>query len=337
MTKYHVEPNQEVIIDAFKPEYAEGIVKCFKEIYGDGYPIDTYYKPEKLIEKNKAQKVISAVARTINGDIVGHAALINSNPCNLKMYETAAGVVIREYRNRKLLTRMVKKNLEMGIERGVEGVYSEPVCNNVYGQKIVYKLEFITTAIEVDLMPAQAYTKEGSASGRVSLFWCFKTLLPKPHKVYLPEVYKDFFHLLYNRIDDKRELSISHKPIPEFELTILDIEIFEFANVIRMAVKRIGNDFQQVLKLREQEAKDKGVVCFQILLDLSNPCVGEAVNILRENGYFIGGLFTRWFDSDGMLMQKLLTEPCWKDINIAFEHDEIIVETAYKDWLKVNK
>jgi uncharacterized protein (DUF302 family) len=333
MSKYYVKPKQKVVIERFTDKYAEGVTKCFKAVYGKGYPIDTYINPEKLIKENNAKRVISIIAKTVNGEVVGHLSLFNSNPCNLKIYESGSGVVIKEYRNtEKLFSRMTALSEEIGKEEGIEGVYGEPVCNHPYSQKLCYNLKWITTAIETDLMPASAYQKEESAAGRVSAFWCFKTLVPKPHTVFIPEIYKDFFKLMYKRIDDKRDIQISKKSIPKTNSTIIKKQIFKFANVSRMAIQEIGQDLEEKLKTAEEDAQKKGVICFQAWLNLGIPYIGEAVEILRQNRYFLGGLLTRWFDTDGILMQKLITKPCWDDIVVAFEHDKIIVDTVYEDW-----
>jgi hypothetical protein len=93
---YYVKPGQEVVIERFTPEFAEGVVNCFKQVYGEGYPIDTYIDPEKLIEENNAKRVISIITRTVNNEVVGHLSLFNSNPNNLNIYESGSGIVIKE-------------------------------------------------------------------------------------------------------------------------------------------------------------------------------------------------------------------------------------------------
>ncbi len=333
MSEYRVEPGQQVVIERFSPEFAEGVTRCFRQVYGDGYPIDTYIDPEKLIEENKSKRVISIIARTVKGDVVGHVSLFSSDPCNLKIYESGSGLVIKEYRNtEKLFFKMVKLSVEIAAEEGIHGMYGEPVCNHPFSQKVTRDLNFVPTAMEIDLMPAAAYQKEASASGRVSVFWAFKTLVSMPHTVFVPEVYREFFDLIYKRIDDKRVIRISDQPIPSAGSSIIRTQIFEFANVLRIAVHEPGPDLEEQIDIIEADAEKKGVVCFQAWLDLGTPCVGRAVEILRQRGYFLGGLLARWFGTDGILMQKLLTTPCWDDVNIAFNQDRAILDKVYTDW-----
>lgn len=329
---YRVEPGQEVVVDRFRPEDAQGVARCFKRVYGDDYPIRTFYDPELLNRENKAKRLISVVTRTVGGQVVGHNGLFNSDPCNPNLYETGSGLVLPEYRNTaKLFSRMVSLGEKIGKELGLEGVYGEPVCNHSYTQRLMENLKYGTYALEVDLMPAEAYAKEDSASGRVSVLWSFKTLVPKPHTVYIPEPYRDFFDLAYRNLDDARQVEASDQPLPESLSTRIETQVFDFAKVARMAVHEMGRDFQQTLLAKEQEAKTRGAICFQAWLNLGVPWVQKAVNILRENGYFLGGLLTRWFDADGMLMQKLLPRPCWEGIQIAFDRNRFIIDAVRKD------
>ncbi len=338
MSEYKVEPGQKIVIERFSPEFAKGVTECFRQVYGDGYPIDTYINPEKLIEENRARRVISIIARTVKGDVVGHVSLFNSDPCNLKIYESGSGLVIREYRNtEKLFFKMVKLSGEIAAEEGIHGIFGEPVCNHPFSQKSSAGVKLIFTALETDLMPAAAYKKEASASGRVSVFWSFRTFVSMPHTVFIPEIYKEFFDLMYQRVDDQRDIRVSEESIRTQNPSVITSQLFEFANVARIAIHEPGRDLAEQLDIIEADAEQKGVICFQAWLDLGMPCAGEAVEILRKKGYFLGGLLTRWFGTDGILMQKLLTEPCWDNIVVVFDHDRLILDAVYNDWKNVKK
>ena len=39
-------------------------------------------------------------------------------------------------------------------------------------------------------------------------------------------------------------------------------------------------------------------------------------DLLRNRRYFLGGLLPRWFDEDGMLLQKISGRPNWDDIRL---------------------
>ena len=59
-----IEPGQHWIVDLFRPEDAEGVVRLFLRVYGENYPIRTYVEPARLKEENAKGVTISSVART---------------------------------------------------------------------------------------------------------------------------------------------------------------------------------------------------------------------------------------------------------------------------------
>ena len=336
--KYDIKPGQKWTVDLFKPEDAEGVVNLFLSVYGRGYPIETYVNPDKLREENAAGRVISSVARTEKGDIVGHNALFNSAPYE-RVYESGSGVVHRHYRGgHGIFTQLVTHGMEVAESFNVELVFGEPVCNHVFSQKLVHGVGSVTMAVEVDLMPAEAYTTEGSAQGRVtSLFSLMKVIKSKPHRVYLPERYAEKMKDLYGELAKKRELAPSEESLPADVNTKIVFQHFDFARVARLAVWEMGADFTARFNEIETELLNKNVTVVQTWLNIGKPWVGAAVKALRNKRYFFGGVLPRWFDTDGMLMQKLFHKPHWDDIRLYYDRDKEIVAMVKEDWERSRK
>ncbi len=338
MTENHtnqseIEPGQPWEVDLFRPEDAEGVVRLFRIVYGEGYPIATFMDADKLIAENAAGRVISSVARTPRGDIVGHNALFNSAP-HLGTYESGAGLVHPAYRGgRGIFSTMGLHGQELAAPLfEVDMIFGEPVCNHPYAQKATAGRNFITRAIEVDLMPAAAYTKEKSAVGRVTTLLDFKTFRPRPHRVYLPEVYEEALRFAYEGMDDEREFCISRETAPPDVKTVMNTQVFSFAQVARLAVHEIGPDLSRVMDDTERSLNEQGILVIQVWLKASCPWLAQAVDTLRERGYFLGGALPRWFDDDGLLMQKRIGAPCWDTIVLAYDRARRLLEWVRRDW-----
>ena len=54
--------------------------------------------------------------------------------------------------------------------------------------------------------------------------------------------------------------------------------------------------------------------------------------ILKHSGYFLGGILPRWFDTDGLLMQKIKGKPNWEEMQIHYDDDRKIVDLIRADW-----
>lgn len=328
-----IEPGQPWEVDRFRPEDAEGVRRLFLSVYGEGYPVRTYLEPERLIAENAEGRTLSSVARTPKGDVVGHNALFRSAP-HAGVYESGAGLVHAAYRGGKgLFTRLVAHGMEEAAKRpDVDALFGESVCNHVFSQKMTRSLGCKTMALEVDLMPASAYAKEGSASGRVASLLDFRVLRPHPHRVYLPAVYEDDLRFLYKGLEDPRELVRSEGRLPLDDRTRIQTRRFDFARVARMTVTGGGADFEAALAREEAAVDAAGVRVAQVWLPLFEPWAGEAVSVLRNRGYFLGGVLPRWFGRDGLLMQRVADPPSWEGILLQFDRAKDLLARVHADW-----
>jgi len=332
-TKYFIEPGQSFEVDLFRPGDADGVAHLFQTVYGDDYPIQKFLQPEILIEENAAGQTISSVARTPKGNIIGHNALFHSAPYD-RIYESGAGVVLPSYRGTAgIFTKLVAHGQGIAAEKfGVEVIYGESVGNHLYTQKMTANAGWITQAIEVDLMPAEAYEKEKSASGRVAALLDFKTLKPKPHTVYLPEIYDEILQFIYNGLGDERDFGLTQNELPAQMKTEINIQVFDFAKVARLAIYNAGADFEKTFRKQERPLLKAGMMVIQVWLSLSWPWINRIIDVLRAQGYFLGGVLPRWFDVDGLLMQKIIGRPNWEGIQLYSDRAKKILETIMKDW-----
>jgi hypothetical protein len=324
-------------VDFFRPEDAEGIVRLFRAVYGDSYPIKIYYDAKALIQANASGEYYSIVARASTGEVVGVQHLFRSAPCK-NLYECAAGLVLKEYRqlgiNKAMLTFLYEDWVPT--RKNVEEVFGEAVCNHTHMQKAVLDAHHVETALEIALMPAEAYDKEKSSSGRVAALLIFRRYASKPHKVYMPAVYERELRFIYGGLDDPREIALAEETIPEHQTSQAEMNVFDFAGVARIAVDRIGKDFDGYVIDLESKALSQNSVVIQLWLNLSAPWVGHAVDTLRKMGYFLGGLLPRWFDEDGILMQKLICAPDFEGIRLHSERSHKILEMVRQDWERAN-
>jgi len=336
--KYFIEPGQNIEIDLFRPEDALGVTRLFRMVYGEGYPIRKFLQPELLIEENGAGRTVSSVARTPKGELVGHNAIFQSAPYD-RIYESGAGLVHPTYRGGKgIFTRLIAHGIEVGGKKfGIEAIFGESVCNHLFTQKATLSAGTSTHAIEVDLMPASTYDKEKSAKGRVTSLFDFKTLKPKPHTVYLPEVYGETLQFIYGGLDDRRYFAFADKDFPADSNTHIKAQIFDFANVARLAIYEAGADFEDSFDVQEKAVRGKGVAVIQVWVKLSWPWIDRVVDSLHERGYFLGGVLPRWFDVDGMLMQKIIGKPNWEGIQLYSDRAKKILELVKAAWEQKSK
>jgi len=321
-----------IVIDFFRPQDAEGIAALFRDVYGDGYPVRSFYDPEGLIRGNETGDCCSIVARNESGRVVGATHVFRSAPYG-GIYESGAGLVLKSYRAHGINNRLEWFLFHRWVpERPqVAGLYGEAVCNHVHLQKACNELGAVDMALEVALMPAEAYVTEQSASGRVACVFAFWSTRQRPHQVYLPPAYEEALRFLYSGLNDTRVFAHAIEPLPVDRETRCQVTFFDFASVARLAFQEIGADFNTRVRAIERDATAKGMKVVQVWLNLASPWVGAAVDALREKGYFLGGLLPRWFDNDGLLMQKLFCPADWEGIQLYSDRAKEILKRVRMD------
>jgi len=322
-----------VTVGAFIPDDAEGIVQLFRAVYGDGYPIRLFYDPGAIIAANATGQYRGAIARTTSGEVVGVEHLFPSAPYPA-LLEAGVGLVRKDFRGAGLNRRLLGFLYEDYVPRHpeIEEIFGEAVCYHLHMQRGVLEHRHVETAVQVALMPAETYALEKDSVSRVATLDLFRCYRPKPHTVFLPRAYEEVLRWTYGRLDDARALELSREPVPKDAHTAAEMTVFDYAAVARIAVRAAGEDLAARLADLEHQALDAGAVVVQVRLNLAEPWVDQAVDVLRDRGYFFGGALPRWFDGDGFLMQKLSCPPDFDGIVLASDAGRRLLETAVADW-----
>lgn len=326
---------QEIEVDFFRTEDAAGIARLFHQVYGAGYPIGTYYLPDQLIEENAAGRIISSVARTPAGEVVGHDALVLLDS-STHLYENAAGAVLPGFRGQRIFPRLFKHSIVDASKRfGVEAILGEPVCSHIHVQKMCLELDFKELGLEVDLMPATAYTTEPGTFGRVSVLLGYFLHKPRAQTVQVPLTYRDELEYLYAGLELERTFVHSRSELPMEGSSQGSMNLFDMAQVARIGIDCIGPDFDSFISNFEGDARERGMEVFHVWLPLASPFASEATDILRRQGYFLGGMLPCLPNGDSLLMQKISQEPDWEAIALYSERARTIGEMIRRDWKHV--
>jgi hypothetical protein len=324
-------------VEPFQPIDAEKVSRLFLDVYGDAYPVKMVYHPEMLIAALKGGHYFPFVVRSDFDSIVAYGALYQSTPYK-GIYEFGQGVVSSDVRGGgigRLLFEYVEKYIQILPES--ETYFGEAVCNHTHTQKAGAMIKTIETGIEIDLMPAELYKKDPTVTGRVAVLDMFRSFVLKPHNVYTPEVYEDIIRYIYDGFDDSRSIIVSAENMPTDEPTEMSTKVFEFAGVARITVTMAGSDFEEVFAVKEGDLLNRNIKIIQVWLKSSWPWIGEAAGMLRNKGYFFSGVFPRWFDVDGLMLQKVPAQPNWDGIRLYSDRAERIRTFIHDDWHSIRK
>lgn len=328
-----VDSGQKFQVDRFRPGDAPGIANLYYAVYGPDYPFDTYYIPDRIREENQIGNIHSVVARTPKGDIVAHGALYRSSPPYGNLYELGQYLVLKNYRETFAAFKINQYIAETLLPQvRPAGIFGEAVCSHVATQKASALMGMKDVALEVDLMPAQVYAKERNTPSRVSCLIQFRSFADRPHEVFIPAAYREQIAYIFSDLDISRVITPSPEAMAPDCQSETTVKFFPHASVARVNVLQAGIDFEPLVARLEQEAQDQDLVVLQVFLNLGSRWVGRAVEDLRRRGYFFSGYLPRWFDTDGLLMQKLGGPPHWEGIQLFNAKAGRILEMVQADW-----
>lgn len=323
---------QDYMLDFFRPRDAEGIAGLFRKVYGEGYPVRTYCDPVAICRGNESRRLISMVARTPDGHVVAHVGLYRSAP-NPALYESGLGLVEPDHRKAGLMSELLRiAHLDAPRRFPVDGIWGEAVTHHTFVQSATLKTGVVFSALEADLMPSDAYVKEQSAGGRVASLVGFAKVRPlPPMTLFPPDDLHQAIAFFYSGLDLERRFS-SEPPEPDTPAnTVLASQWFDFARVVRATISNAGRDLAS--RVREIESQyDARALVYQFWVDLSRVGAPRAIAVLREKGYFIGGVVPLWNGGDAFLMQKTLEKPDWAAIRVCDDKGREILERVRKDW-----
>ena len=328
-------------IDDFRPADADGVAELYRHVYGENYPVRDVYEPQKLIQQSLTGEAHRVVARTGPGEIIGHIAFYRSSPPNRNMYEFGQMMIRRDYRVGDMASRLFSYSLTETVNRHkLEQVWGEAVCNHMITQQFAADSGFSPGALEVGLMPPEtfssAFAQPTGSPGRVSALAMFRAFRIKSQRLYLPQRYEEALRFIYGPFDFGHSFRTSDRDLPENVITSGQISLFAAANVLRIALPAVGRDLAGYIEKAQQQATDAGVIAIQVFFPLTLPWAGAAAELLHRQGYFFGGALPRWFDDDGLLMQKLLIEPEFDGIQLFRKQARQILNYIKQDWASRN-
>ena len=329
---YQVTPDQDFAIAMMEPEDAWGVVRCYFRVYGEHYPFEVNYIPARLLEENRLKNLRTVVARAGNGDIVACGALYRSSAYSPRVYEYGQTVVLPEYRSSFAALCLQDYIINvLAPQEDIDEVFGEAVCNHLIIQKMGVFIDFGETGLELGLMPAAAYPMEDFPGERVSTLLYFKTVRDRSQTVYFPRHYTAVLEYILSGLNISRSVQVAEAQSPSGSATGFQKQLFDFAQVARFNVYCLGEDFPALLEAWEQEAHSRDMQVRQVFINLGEAWSGWAIALLRDRGYVFGGFLPRWFDTDGLLMQKLVKVPDFASIKLNSERARQILDFIRQD------
>jgi len=309
------------------------VAKVFRAVYGESFPVRYVYHPDQFMAEIRGERLCAALAVDQDGEAIGYASIYRNAP-NPLIWEGGNLVLIPGRGDDRLAWSLMAYFKAPGRLPGPlpDGFYSESVCHHYFTQVGCAKLGFIDCAIELDQLAGASFAEHRPDSERVACVLQFCEQTDPPGPAFLPERYE---HLLRELAGPLRPRSflVSGSHLPEEGTTTSSDSHYAFARTWKVSVSDVGGDWESWLDTLLVQARERQVVSLQVILSTGLSCIGAAVEAMRKRGFFLGGLFPRWFGGDGIMLQQVLgKEPDYDGIKLYTPRARTLLGMIRDDW-----
>ena len=304
-TASHAE--EEIEIRLTKPEDISQICRSIYRTYGYSYDHDVIYYPEQFQEMIEAGLVISAVAVTPQGKVVGHAGLSLDTKESI-IANMGMSVVDPAYRATGIGGKLGYVLTKTARAKGLQGLFSMAVTAHTFSQKAIHKGNFHDCGLILGFTPAFTSFRgiREKLVQRESLVLAYKPLeqgetLP----IYAPAAHKDIIESLLEPVMETRDFRTpdGSEEIPEATDFSVEVSTERGQGVLNFVT--LGQDAEAVLFERLKHLKLQKVDIIVLKADLHSPHLPKLAEVAESLGFFFSGVLPKWRREGALLMTYL--------------------------------
>jgi serine/threonine-protein kinase RsbW len=307
-----------------RPEEAIQVSRCAYKSHGYTFFASDIYYPERIVELNHTEELISVVAATKDNVFMGHAAL-HYPRVGARIAEFTYVFVNIEYRGQGCMTRLAGTLFGMEKKYPLAGLYVNSVTNHLFTQKVIVKYGINDCGIYLAASPGSWVFKGISEESkqRLSVVLSFKYLEPAPQLVlFPPEAHRAIVEKIYRNIGAENNVyqtpTAAGASVTQAQ-TVLRTEVFVSENCAEIWIDQYGQDFEHQARATLMDLRVKQVGAIYIYLSLEKPQTYALAAELEKLGFFFCGVLPRTDIGDTLILQYLN--------NVALDYSQIQVLT----------
>lgn len=331
-------PEQNYTIRRLRPEDGIRVSQCIYRTYGNTYPNEDLYYPERIIQMNESGELISAVTLDERGEIVGHYAL--ERPGLGITAESGQAVVIPSHRGRKLMERMRSFLEEEGKKHGLVGIFGQPVCKHTFSQRVNERFGSKPCGINVGLAPSTFSFKkmradEKESRGSCMLYWRH-LVKAEERTIYPPSRHEGILKQIYDNLNIPVRFEKPGTLCDMGSITLTYIKdwgdgFIRIEEPGKSALFELGRALHDLIQMANME-----VIFLEI--PLAHPGAAEFCVEAENKGFFFCGLGPHFLpNSDALRMVYLTNDIAWDQLQVLNPFGKTIAAYAHEEYMRVRK
>ncbi len=296
-------------IRKLQPQEAIEVSRCAYRAYG--YTYDDYiYYPEKIVEYNKNGMMVSLVAVTDEGELMGHTALKFPFP-KATIAEFGVTFVKPKFRKMGLFGALGMHAVKIIPELSLNGVFGREALSHPISQKMAADFGLIDCGIMLGMFPDDIEFKNlvGKVRQRECVVISFIHLSEKKQiTIYPPEEHREMVERIYVEMNVPYLIGLPEAPASEIEggdTNILSSKS-NFLNTADIMVRGFNKETLAELKeLLHNYCIEKTDVIY-LYLNMEDPHCGVVAQQCSKLGFIFCGLLPEGiFGRQALILQYL--------------------------------
>ncbi len=315
-------------IRCMEPREAVEIARCAYEAYRYSYPNLHIYYPERVVELNRTEQLVSLVAAS-SEDLLGHCALeIAPHSENV---EIGMAFVKPRYRGRGILKEVTLHIIEEARRRNYGGAFVQSVTTHEASQKAALSLGFRHSALLPGFFASSMEFRKiaESSNRRLTLAYQYLPLKKLEERtIYPPEEHRDFLQKIYDSLEIPRILAKpSSETVPSSGNSgEAAAQYVDHINATVIDVSRAAGGTIKHLHHLVRQLCLRRVDAILLRLNLEDPLTPAIARDLERKGFLFCGVFPAPREDRLGLIYLNNCEVPFEDIRVAGPMGEALLE-----------
>ncbi len=304
-----------------EPAEAVEIARCAYKSHGYTFFDDHIYYPERMIELNETEEMISAVAVTDDNIFMGHSALLYPSP-KARIAEFTFAFVNREYRGQGCLNKLAEFLFNCPKKTPLDGLYVYSVTNHEFTQRSMARFGIRDCGLLLASSPETWIFKGMEAQDqRITVALSFKYLtVTGPLTLYPPSRHRSFIAFLYRNIGapDHCFALCDEAGLPPLAAEgDIRTEVFLTEDCAEIHVISYGANVLHEVRKTLRDLCLKSIAAIQLLLNLEDPRTCLMTAEFEKMGFFFSGILPMASVGEALILQYLN--------NVSIDYDKIML------------
>ena len=288
-----------------KQKEAVAISELAYKSYHYSYPYENLYYPDKVRHLNESGALISFVAVSDDGKIIGHSALDTTDILE-GVCEIGIAFTDLNYRGLGIFNRIWDVLFKESEKRGFSGLYANCVTTHPYSQKGAAKYGMKDVAFRMSLTQYIDFNKiDSKHQQRESFILAYKfNKYPSEMKLYLPKKHEEIIKKLLDQFDTKND----YLPLPaeiETKESIIKTSLKNIFNVSYIKVDSFGSNVIRNIENKLRALCVHRVETIYLYLSLNDPATSFYLEEIENLGFIFSGICPQENGEVALIMQYL--------------------------------